>query len=405
VLLVLTALPTLPAPFASLAFGIQQEPGDSYHGWHDILAKITTIYRKILNLPEQGSTIAPAIDYLHFLEITVMNAVALLIASVVIYCVIRFRRRPGAEPTPHVRPPVIAELGLYVFLFSLFTFFWVVGFRQFIRMLEAPADAVDIYVVGKQWMWKFSYPEGPASVGVLYVPAGRAVRLHLTSRDVIHSFFVPEFRIKRDAVPGMYTTIWFQANAPGVYLGLCAEMCGVGHSQMRAGVVALRPEEYDLWLRNRAPLPAELPGRVPPYGEEPTLLEGQQRMAVLGRDVAARHGCLKCHSIDGSDHIGPTWYNLYGAWETMADGTLQHVDEAYITKYIMDPNFKRVAGFEPIMPSFMGQITPGEIAAIIEYMKALSTAPEQRHGNPIFRGPTLAPFRPPPGADTIPARR
>jgi cytochrome c oxidase subunit 2 len=150
---------------------------------------------------------------------------------------------------------------------------------------------------------------------------------------------------------------------------------------------------------------AALPGRVPPYGEEATLLEAQQSMAALGRDVAARHGCLKCHSIDGSDHIGPTWYNLYGAWETMADGTLQFVNEAYITKYIMDPNFKRVAGFDPIMPSFLGQITPGEIAAIIEYMKALSVAPEQRRGNPIFRGPNPGPFRPPPGADTIPARR
>jgi len=372
-------------------------------GWHDILERITNFYLKVLNLPPQGSTIAPSLDYLHFFEITIMNLVALLIAGFAIYCVVRFYRRPGPpKKTPKSNPSILVELGLYAFLFSLFVLFWVVGFRQYIWMLEAPEDAMDVYVVGKQWMWQFSYPEGPGSVGVLYVPAGEPIRLHLTSRDVIHSFFVPEFRIKRDAVPGMYTTIWFQADEPGVYLALCAELCGIGHSEMRAGVVVLSPEEYQLWLDSRAPLPGELPGRVPPYLEEPTLLEPQQRLASIGRDAAARHGCLKCHSIDGTEHIGPTWYNLYGAWETMADGSLQYVDEAYITRYIMDPNFKRVAGYEPVMPSFMGQITPGEIAAIIEYMKALSTAPAVREGGHIFEGPPLAPFRPAPGTDTIP---
>lgn len=381
---------------------LQEDPSDAYHGWHDVLSRITNLYRKILMLPEQGSTIAPTIDYLHFLEITVMGCVAILLATTAFYFVIRYRRRPGSEPTPRISPPHSVEFGIYLGLISLFMFFWVVGFRQFVGMLVPPEDAIDVYVVGKQWMWKFSYPKGPASVGVLYVPAGRPVKLHITSRDVIHSFFVPEFRIKRDAVPGMYTTIWFQADEPADYPILCAEMCGVGHSYMRARVVVLAPQDYENWQSGRPPMVAELPGRVPPYVQEATGLERQMWMADLGLEVAARHGCLKCHSIDGTSHIGPTWYNLFGAWETMADGELIHVDEAYITKYIMDPNFKRVAGFEPIMPSFMGQITPGEIAAIIEYMKSISLEPEQRHGRPIFRGPNLTPFEPKPGTDTIP---
>lgn len=383
--------------------GVVAFQGDGGGGWHDILESLTEFYRKVLMLPEQASTVSRGIDYLHFLEITVMNAVALLIAFTVLYFVIRYRRRPGSEPTPRVKAPVSFEIGVISGLFSLFILFWVIGFRQYIEMLEAPADALDVYVVGKQWMWKFSYPEGPASVGVLYVPAGRPVRLHLTSRDVIHSFFVPEFRIKRDAVPGIYTTMWFQADEPGAYLGFCTELCGVGHSRMRAGVVVLRPEEYENWVRGRAPLVTDLPGRVPPNLAEPTLLEIQQEMALLGREVAARHGCLRCHTTDGSSHIGPTWYNLFGAWETMADGELIRVDEAYVTRYIMDPNFKRVAGFEPIMPSYMGQITPAEIAAIIEFMKALSVEPEVRSGEAIFEGPALPSLQPPPGTDTIPA--
>lgn len=370
-------------------------------GWHELVESLNRFYRKILMLPEQASTIARGLDFLHYLEITVMNVVALVIAFTTFYFVIRYRRRRGAEPPPRVKPSIRFEVGVITGLFSFFILFWVIGFRQYVEMLEAPGDALDVYVVGKQWMWQFAYPEGPASVGILYVPVGRPVRLHLTSRDVIHSFFVPEFRIKRDAVPGMYTTIWFEATRPGVYLGFCAELCGVGHSRMRAGVVVLRPEEYDAWVRGRPPLVAQLPGRVPPNVEAPTLLEYQQELALLGQQVAARHGCLRCHSTDGSPHIGPTWYNLYGAWETMADGERVMVNEAYITRYIMDPNFKRVAGFEPIMPSFMGQITPAEIAAIIEFMKALSVEPTVRSGRAIFEGPRLPPFERTPGTDTI----
>jgi cytochrome c oxidase subunit 2 len=388
----------------ALLLRLQEPPGQANRGWHDMLEKIRVFYRKVLMLPDQGSTMAPTIDYLHFLEITVMNAVAFVIAITTAVFLIRYRRRPGAEPTPHVKPPIIAELGLYGFLFSLFTLFWVIGFRQYVSTLVPPQEAVDVYVMGKQWMWKFAYPQGPASVGVLYVPAGRPVRLHITSRDVIHSFFVPEFRIKRDAVPGMYTTIWFQANEPSVRRVFCAEMCGVGHSKMRAEVVVLRPEEFEDFLRGRPTTVAELPGRVPPNVSDAPLLQPQENLANLGRTVAARHGCLKCHSVDGSPHIGPTWYNLYGAWETMATGERIFVDEAYITKYIMEPNFKVVAGFEPIMPSFMGQITPAEIASIIEYMKSISLAPERRRELPIFRGPRLAPFQPRPGTDTLPER-
>lgn len=365
-------------------------------GWRDLVESLNELYRRILMLPEQGSSIARSIDYLHYLEITVMNAVAFVIAFTALYFVVRYRRRPGSATPPRIKPRLSFELGVIAGLFAFFILFWVIGFRQYIELLEAPEDALDVYVVGKQWMWKFTYPEGPASVGILYVPTGRPVRLHLTSRDVIHSFFVPEFRIKRDAVPGIFTTTWFEAVRPGVYQGFCAELCGVGHSRMRAMVVALGPEEYEAWLRSRPPLVEERPGAVPPNITEPTLLGDLQGLALLGREVAARHGCLRCHSTDGSAHIGPTWLDLYGARETLADGEQVLVNEAFITRYIMDPDLNRVAGFEPVMPSFMGQITPAEIAAVIEFMKALSTTPGVR-GEDGAEGERRQEFVPRPG--------
>lgn len=222
-------------------------------------------------------------------------------------------------------------------------------------------------------MWKFSYPDGPASVGALYVPANRPVRLHLTSRDVIHSFFVPEFRIKRDAVPGMYTMAWFEAVEPGRYPILCAEFCGTGHSMMRGEVVVLRPADYAAWLDGRAPAAAVDAMEAGAPG-----LEGLVRLAELGRDAAARHGCFECHTIDGTPHIGPTWLGLYGSWEMMRDGERIYVNEAYITESMMDPQARIVAGFSPVMPSFLGQISPAETAAIIEYMKSLAGTPGLR---------------------------
>mgnify|MGYP001239093268 FL=1 len=267
-------------------------------------------------------------------------------------------------------------MGLYLGLFGLFILFWGIGFRQFVNMSVPPDDAIDVYVTAKQWMWKFSYPEGRASVGVLYVPAGRPVRLHLTSRDVIHSFFVPEFRIKRDAVPGMYTTAWFEATRPGRFQILCAELCGTGHSMMRGEVVVLREMDFMAWLDDRVPLDdrGEFAAGMPGERDrtEPRGLEAPRRLAELGRTAAARHGCLECHTIDGTPHIGPTWLGLYGSRELMEDGEEVVVNPAYITESMMDPQARIVAGFPPVMPSFLGQISPAETAAIIEYMKSLA---------------------------------
>jgi cytochrome c oxidase subunit 2 len=217
-----------------------------------------------------------------------------------------------------------------------------------------------IYVTAKQWMWQFAYPEGPTSVGVLVVPVGRPVKLIMTSRDVIHSFYVAEFRIKQDVVPGRALTAWFEAIEPGTFDVLCAEYCGAQHSMMRAEIVAMLGETYARWL-DAARAPLVLPGAK---GDG-------QGLAERGRQVAAERGCLRCHSVDGSPFIGPTWANAFGRNRRTAEGREVVIDEAYLTESMMDPRAVIAAGFPPVMPSYQGVLSPAETAAIVEYIRSL----------------------------------
>jgi len=246
---------------------------------------------------------------------------------------------------------------------------------------------MDVYVQGKKWMWKFAYPGGPNAVNVLRVPSGRPVRLLMTSRDVIHSFFVPEFRVKQDVLPGRYSQIWFNATTPGRYQILCAEYCGAGHSVMRGEVIVLKPEEYEDWVS------AQHRGLATKQDGPPTALDFAPPLGNLvdqGRRLATEQGCVKCHSVDGSQHIGPSWLDLYGRHEKLTDGRIITVDEGYITESMMDPFAKIVDGFKPVMPSFANKLAGPEVAAIVEYIKSLQsdavrTGPSE--------GPAYAPIR------------
>jgi cytochrome c oxidase subunit 2 len=227
---------------------------------------------------------------------------------------------------------------------------------------------MDVYVQGKKWMWQFAYPGGPNGVDVLRVPAGRPVRLLLTSRDVIHSFFVPDFRIKQDAVPGRYTETWFKANGPGRHQVFCAEYCGIGHSAMLGEVEVLEPAEFDAWLaeaRRNTVLAAQ------DFPED--RLDPRASLAENGRRLAAQYGCFKCHTVDGTRHIGPTWLDLYRKQEKLQDGHTVVADEAYLTESMMDPAAKIVAGYQNVMPTFQGRVPGPEIAAIVEFIKTLRT--------------------------------
>ncbi len=321
--------------------------------------------RAILYLPEAASTFAFRVDRLHFFVITVTMASASVIALAALTWMVRYRRRPGRESGGRYDPPRWLEPLIVGGPLSLFLLWFAIGFYDYVYLQSPPKGAMDVYVTAKKWMWKFSYPNGPSSVEVLTVPAGRPVRALLTSRDVIHSFFVPAFRVKQDALPGRYTQTWFQATKPGRYEVFCAEYCGLSHSMMRAEVVVLKADEFDRWLADqRRGLIARQDAGAP---LNPITLVEQGRLA------AVRRGCLACHTLDGAPHIGPTWLDLYHRTENLEGGGTVFADEAYLTESMMDPGAKVVLGYQDVMPTFQGILTAPEAAAILEFMKTLQS--------------------------------
>lgn len=347
----------------------------------DFLDAVRYLLHRLLFLPHPASTYAERIDGLQDVEFVSFWAIGVLLflAAGILTYVYLDRGGHDDEPTPEVNAPLWMEAGVSLFLLAVFLAFWVVGYRQYLFASIPPAHTIDVYVTGKQWMWKFAYADGPKSAGVLYVPERRPVRLVLTSRDVIHSLFIPAFRMKQDAVPGRYTSIWFEATHPGRYQILCAEFCGAGHSRMWGEVVVLPEDQFEDWLAGTEPEantgPVNQARVASPRGGHGRL--DSNAMAERGLEAAARYGCLRCHTTDGKKAypaIGPTWLGLYGSQVKLSDGRTVRADGPYLTESMMDPEAKIVAGYRPVMPTFQGRIQPAEVAAILELIKSL--APE-----------------------------
>jgi cytochrome c oxidase subunit II len=352
---------------------------------------VNELLRRWLFLPEQASTFAYDIDRLHYFVILTTFVMSTGVGLTAIFFFIRYPRRSDSQTTPHIQPGLAMEAAFIFIPLSFFLAWWAIGYRIYIEQTTPPQGAMDVYVQAKKWMWKFAYPGGPNSVNVLRVPSGRPVRLLMTSRDVIHSFYVPEFRIKQDVLPGRYTETWFEATQPGRYQILCAEYCGAGHSIMRGEVIVLKPEEYEDWLSaQRRVVSVAMAERqdgaataldfAPPIGN----------LIDQGRRLAQEQGCVKCHSVDGTRHIGPTWLDLYHRKEKLQDGSTVDVDEAYITESMMDPLSKVVSGFQPVMPSFENKLAGPEVAAIVEYIKSLQSDAVRTGAS---EGPAYAPVR------------
>jgi cytochrome c oxidase subunit 2 len=325
------------------------------------------LLRGWLNLPPQASTYAASVDLLHFIVIGTTMLGATLVFLLAIYFLIRYRRRVPDELTPHVVTALPLEFLIIGSLQVLFLVFWVVGAVLYSHIMTPPKDAMTIYVTGKQWMWEFAYPDGRASLDVLTVPANKAVRLVMTSRDVVHSFYVPAFRMKHDVVPGRYYTAWFNANTPGLFHIECAEYCGVDHSRMLGTVQVLSREDYTSWLEgNRARTEEGFTGASASVGGD---------LADQGREVASRRGCFNCHTLDGQPHIGPSFAGLYRSPVALTDGRVLQADEAYLTRSMMDPQAEIVAGFQPVMPTYRGALSQPEVAALVEFIKSIRQVP------------------------------
>jgi cytochrome c oxidase subunit 2 len=343
--------------------------------------------------------VAASIDHLHYFVIITTMVGSAFVGFLAVYFAIKYHRAPGAKGLPRETPlesPPALEWGIAGGLFALFITFWVIGYMQYVRIRLPPPDTYDIYVTAKQWMWKFSYTDGQHSISTLYVPAGRPVKLIMTSRDVIHSFFVPDFRLKQDVIPGRYTTLWFEVKEPGRHQILCAEYCGTNHSTMRGEVIALSPEDYSRWLGQDQSHPTT----ALPFYEEPSV-PGElgpsqpESLIRLGEQVAAQEGCLRCHTLDGTPHIGPTWAGLFGARVPLQGGGSVLADEAYLTESMMDPNARIHAGYQSVMPAYLGRLRPAETAALVELIRSLRNV---RGQEPAQAGPLFSPATPPAGA-------
>ncbi len=353
------------------------------------------LFRRLLFLPPQASGFARQFDYLHYAVITVSMLGTFGVALALVWFSFRYRRKGARDDIHRERPRPLThaqEFGTAFGLLALFVAFWCFGVRQFALMQRVPPGALLVYVTAKQWMWSFDYANGNRTNETLYVPTGRTVELAMTSRDVIHSFYVPAFRIKKDVIPGRTTSVWFSAVRPGVYPIFCAEYCGLDHSGMRGRVVVLTPSDYAERFERT---PRAAGATEHPLAErEPGANGDLTSLAARGERVAAARGCLRCHTLDGTPHLGPSWARLYGHEVPLANGGTVVADAAYLTESMMDPLAKVHRGYTPIMPTYRGILDPPETAALLELMRSLAdepigpTAPLVSAGVPALELPT-----------------
>ena len=299
--------------------------------------------------PVSASTMAPRVDALYFFLLGVSGFFSLLIAGLIVYYAVRFRRRAPDAIGARIAGGMVLEIGWTVIplLITLVIFFW--GASVFFAMARPPDDTLNVYVVGKQWMWKFQHLNGQREINELHVPLGRAVKLIMTSEDVIHDVFVPGFRVKADVIPGRFTQLWFQPTKPGRYHLFCAEYCGTRHSGMVGEVVVMEPDDFQRWLSSGST---------------------SGSLASAGAKLFADLACNTCHRPDTQTR-GPLLDGIYGRTVTLQGGSTAIADEAYLREAILNPSARLRAGFQPIMPAYQGVVTEDGVAQMIEYIKSL----------------------------------
>ena len=307
--------------------------------------------------PEQASTFAERVDALYYYLLSVSGFFVLLIFALIFYFAVKYRRRSEGEQTPPILGSIPLEVVWIVIPFILVMIMFVWGASLYFTAFSPPANAMEIFVIGKQWMWKVQHPEGRREIDELHVPVGYPVKLTITSQDVIHSFYIPAFRIKMDAVPGRYTSTWFEASKTGTFHLFCAEYCGTAHAGMGGRVVVMKPSEYEQWLRTGAP---------------------EDSLVAAGGRLFQQLGCSGCHS-QNSIVRAPLLDGIYGKPVPLQSGQVVLADESYIRDSILLPQKDVVAGYAPVMPPFQGRISEEELMQIIAYIRFLGEeGPEPR---------------------------
>ncbi len=306
------------------------------------------MFAEMIWFPHQASTTAYSVDMLLYFLLAVCGSVGLLVAVLIFYFSIRYRRRPGTPIPAEMRGNLKLEIFWSTTPMLIFIGIFIWGAMIYFNAYRAPDDATVVYVVGKQWMWKVQHPEGQREINELHVPLGRPVKVLLTSEDVIHSFFVPDFRIHMDVLPGRYTSVWFQPTEVGSFHLLCSQYCGANHAGMNGYVVVMEPRDYEQWLH----------------------LHAEGSLALQGRKTFLRYRCISCHSAD-AEARAPVLEELYGKPVHLRDGRTVIADEDYLREHILTPGKKVVAGWENIMPTFQGQVGAEEVNELVAYIKSL----------------------------------
>lgn len=301
--------------------------------------------------PKQASTLAGPVDALYFFLVAITAFFSILIAVGIVVFAVKFRRRHPDEIGHPIHGSLILELTWTLIPLAIAMMIFVWGAGLYFKLITPPADATEVYIVGKRWMWKAQHLGGQREINELHVPVGQAVKLIIGSEDVIHSFYIPEFRVKMDAVPGRSTMLWFQATEAGEYHLFCAEYCGMSHSRMIGKIVVMTPPDFQTWLSGGKP---------------------SGSMAEEGEKLFTSLGCASCHLPDGTGRA-PKMMGVFGSTVKLQDGSTVTADENYIRESIMTPMAKIVAGYAPLMPTFQGQVSEEQLAQIIAYIKSLNS--------------------------------
>jgi len=287
------------------------------------------------------------VDALYIFLIIVTGMMTLLIFTCLVYFAARFRYRPGV-PAEQIEGSNALEITWSTIPFLIFMVIFAWGAVVYFKERTPPTDSTEVYVVAKQWMWKLEHAEGQREINELHIPVGRDVKMIMTSQDVIHSFFIPAFRIKQDVLPGRYTVAWFRAIKPGTYHLFCAEYCGTQHSGMVGDIVVLEPAQYEAWMNGGSTGP----------------------LSATGEKIFAELGCSTCHRADAQGR-GPNLNGVFGKPVQLEDGRTVTADENYLRECILDPGAKRVKGFQPIMPTFQGLVSEEQVNALVAYIKSI----------------------------------
>jgi cytochrome c oxidase subunit 2 len=300
--------------------------------------------------PERASTFASEVDALYFYLIGISVFFTILIVALLFYFAVRYREKEKFQNGAEIHGSLILETTWTAIPFFIAMTIFLGGAIVYYNQYRPPKDAMEIYVVGKQWMWKFQHPTGQREINELHVPVGQKIKLIMTTEDVVHDLYIPAFRTKADAVPGRYTTLWFEATKPGKYHLYCAEYCGLNHSGMGGWVYVMEQKDYENWLA----------GNV-----------SNQTPAQAGKELfEAKLGCASCHQQTNQGR-GPSLVGIFGKQVKLTNGQTVVADEEYIRNSILNPQGQIVEGYQPIMPTFKGQVTEEQLVALVAYIKSL----------------------------------